>query len=477
MGKSDHCAAVGCRSRRSKTLGVKFHFLPADFTKRRIWLQRINRQDLVPTKNTCLCSKHFYENRKTAEQPLPVNFEHRVYPLCRKAPRKRKKNSEAKGKKVKSKANPAGEIVAVLVDHEDEEAEEVDVAEEEDQTEIAVATDEAVPSLEEQVASLQQQLAGYQATTQRNSELEEAVAGAKAACGMHRIKDDEELKYYTGLSSIEVFRTILEYVESVLKKKKRLRGRPSHLKLADEFLLVLMRLRLGLQVQDLRYRFNLRDKGRVSKLIRKWIKLLVVAFKPLLLWPSKRQVSRNMPEAFRCVSEYRNVRIILDCAEFEMESPSSLSVNSMTYSDYKGRNTVKVLFGVTPDGYISFVSRAYPGSISDNAITVKSGVLDKLSPGDHIMADKGFTLSKSELTPRGLTLVVPPFRCGGAQFTAEEVDTTKKIANLRIVVENCIMRTRYCRFLRHRIPVSSVTVASDVVVISSVLANFRPSIR
>ena len=64
-----------------------------------------------------------------------------------------------------------------------------------------------------------------------------------------------------------------------------------------------------------------------------------------------------------------------------------------------------MLFGVTPDGYISFIYRAWPGSILDNAITVKSGILD-LEPGDCIMADKGFTLSNSELQPRGLELVV-----------------------------------------------------------------------
>ena len=290
------------------------------------------------------------------------------------------------------------------------------------------------------------------------------------------LESDDTVHYYTGLPSVKVFHSLLDLILPHLNQKVK-SGRPRQLQPADEFLLVLMRLRLGLQIEDLQHRFRLKAKSRASKIIKKWIPLLACAFKPLLVWPSRRRVLQCMPAAFKAQQTYKNVRIILDCAEFEMEAPSSLSLNTMTYSSYKGRNTVKVLFGVTPDGFVSFVSRAYPGSISDNSITIKSGILDMLSPGDDIMADKGFTLSNSELQPRGLRVVVPPFRCGAVQFSTQEVETTKVIANLRIVVENCIMRTRYCRFLRNRIPVSSVRTASDIVLICAVLANLRPPIR
>lgn len=256
--------------------------------------------------------------------------------------------------------------------------------------------------------------------------------------------DDSIVHYYTGLPSREVFDALVEHIESFITAcNSSNRGRRRHLSTANEFFLVLMRLRLALQVEDLRYRFQLPDKARVSKILKRWFPLLAKAFRPLLVWPSKKEVKRNLPTAFRENSTYCNVRLIIDCAEFEMETPSALSLNSMTYSDYKGRNMVKVLFGVTPDGYISFVSRAYPGSKSDNSITLKSGILDMLSPGDEIMADKGFTLSNVELQSKGLKLVVPPFRCAGGAFTSEEVEVTKEIANLRLVVENCIMRTRY----------------------------------
>lgn len=169
--------------------------------------------------------------------------------------------------------------------------------------------------------------------------------------------------------------------------------------------------------------------------------------------------------------------MILDCSEFEVERPSSLSLNAMLYSDYKGRPTVKVLFGVTPDGCITFVSRAFPGAISDNSIMQKSGVLDQLEKGDLIMADKGFTISNAVLQPLGLELVHPPFRIGQGQFTEVEVQQTKTIANLRIVVENAIGRVRYFRILNTRLPAGTVGFASDIAFVCVALTNYRPPLR
>ena len=114
-------------------------------------------------------------------------------------------------------------------------------------------------------------------------------------------------------------------------------------------------------------------------------------------WPSRKDVQKNMLASFKTSKRYCRVRVILDCAEFEVEAPSALSFNAMTYSDYKGRNTVKVLFGCTPDGYISFVLAAYPGSIADNTVTCRSGILSLLQPGDKFIADKGLMLSNTHL--------------------------------------------------------------------------------
>ena len=114
-----------------------------------------------------------------------------------------------------------------------------------------------------------------------------------------------------------------------------------------------------------------------------------------------------LPEMFGM--KYSNVIGIIDCSEFELQAPSSFSVQAMTYSDYKSRNTMKALFCIMPDACFSFVSQLYPGSKSDNDITIQSGILDRCQPGVALMADKDFAILQTELQRRGIDLVRPSF--------------------------------------------------------------------
>ena len=89
---------------------------------------------------------------------------------------------------------------------------------------------------------------------------------------------------------------------------------------------------------------------------------------------------------------FPNVVIVIDCTELEMEKPSALNSQSTCYSSYKSRTTMKVLVGITPSGVLSFISELFPGSTSDQEIVKQSNFLNILSPGDSVMADKGFNI-------------------------------------------------------------------------------------
>ena len=104
MGQNDHCCAVRCSTRRVKGKKIKF-LIPRKPTVRTIWLTRINRKDLVPSKDTCLCYKHFHNEEKSKDQPYSVYFSHKSYPLCRKAPEKRPLRKCPKSKPKKANAN------------------------------------------------------------------------------------------------------------------------------------------------------------------------------------------------------------------------------------------------------------------------------------------------------------------------------------------------------------------------------------
>jgi len=59
--------------------------------------------------------------------------------------------------------------------------------------------------------------------------------------------------------------------------------------------------------------------------------------------------------------------------------------------------------GISPNGAVTFVSSLFPGSTSDKIITLKSGLLDQLVPGDLILADRGF-LIRDIILPPGVSL-------------------------------------------------------------------------
>lgn len=83
---------------------------------------------------------------------------------------------------------------------------------------------------------------------------------------------------------------------------------------------------------------------------------------------------------------------------------------------------------------VAFLSKAYPGAISDKEITNLSGFLDIVPPYCSIMVDKGFKIDE-ECTVRKIQLIIPPGKRGHAQMSQKKVINTKGIARLSILVE------------------------------------------
>ena len=117
----------------------------------------------------------------------------------------------------------------------------------------------------------------------------------------------------------------------------------------EEFLLVLMRLKAGLFVQDLADRFGI-SISSVSRICITWINFLYYELKDLFPFPSQELVRKNMPKEF---AQYPTIRIILDCTELFIQRPSAMLAQSETWSDYKHHNTWKLLVGVTPNGQVT----------------------------------------------------------------------------------------------------------------------------
>lgn len=65
------------------------------------------------------------------------------------------------------------------------------------------------------------------------------------------------------------------------------------------------------------------------------------------------------------------------------------------------------------------------------------GILDKLLPGDVVLADRGFDISES-VGMMQAQLHIPAFTKGKSQLSATEVMNTRTIANVRIHGERVI---------------------------------------
>ncbi|KAK2142334.1 hypothetical protein LSH36_969g00025 [Paralvinella palmiformis] len=151
-----------------------------------------------------------------------------------------------------------------------------------------------------------------------------------------------------------------------------------------------------------------------------WINYLYVLLGSLPVWPRRQTVDSCMPTVFK--DRYAATRIILDCTELHMQRPSSLKLNTEFYSHYKSTTTLKGLVGIIPSVAVSLVSALHPGSVSDNAITRNSGILELLENGDQVMVNKGFKI-EGELAKAGATLVISPFLTATRpEFTKQEGD-------------------------------------------------------
>ena len=251
------------------------------------------------------------------------------------------------------------------------------------------------------------------------------------------VASDEKVRFYTGLPSFLVLHAVLDLISPYLTTHAK-----CSLNHFQKLILVLMRLRLNLSIQDLAYRFNV-SKSTVSRTFKTVIAIMYDRMHPLVMWPDRESLRYTMPMVFRRHFGLR-VAVIIDCFEVFCEKPSGYAPRAQTWSSYKLHNTVKFLIGITPQGTVSFLSRAWGGRASDKFITDHCSLLDKLLPGDLVLADRGFDIDTSV----GLMCAevkIPAFTKGRKQLSPREVESTRKLANVRIHVERVIglVRNKY----------------------------------
>lgn len=200
--------------------------------------------------------------------------------------------------------------------------------------------------------------------------------------------DDNTVKYYTGLANFVLFQTLLLTLTPYLPQ-----GRMKKLSPFQLVLLTLMRVRLDLPIQHLSHLFRV-HRTTVADAFHHTLGVMYAQLCPLVLWPSRECLLTSMPHQF-AESFGKNVAAIVDCFEVFIEKTSNVLARAQTFTQYKHAYTMKYLIVIMPQGVISFMSNGWGGRTSDKHITEQSGFLNKLLPGDIVLADRGFNIRES----------------------------------------------------------------------------------
>ena len=431
------CAVVGCSKRSDRDKGVSFYRIPTIrtgrgerelelSTKRRAgFLAAISRADL--TENSIdqarVCSRHFISGK-------PASLHEELHPDW--LPTQNLGHSKVSQKRV-AVCEERYERKRARTSNVQESATDTSVISEQKGPEdnllsvVEIQTEET----SESISKMQNELNTAYATIRTlKIEIDHLKPFTESSL---QSQSNDFIQHYTGLPNFKVVKTVFDFVV----------GEQSHggtkLTAFQEFMVALLKLRHNLSSQDLAYRFDV-HASTISRILLKWLTLMDIRLRPLIMWPERENLRKTTPECFRAGFGDK-VAVIIDCFEVFIERPSNLLARSCTWSNYKHHNTVKFLIGVTPQGVVSFISDAWGGRVSDKYLTEHCGMLNYLLPGDIVLADRGFDISDS-VGMQQAHLHIPAFTKGKTQLSALEVEQTRSIANVRIHVERVIGNVR-----------------------------------
>ncbi|XP_062395004.1 uncharacterized protein LOC134082955 [Sardina pilchardus] len=396
------CCVVGCTSNIKKNPGVKCTPLPwiNQAERRMLWLQAIKRE--APdgglwdpkTPHTYVCGKHFITGSHVKE-PLHPDYVPTIFPHRTVADSKQKINRYKNARKreqmsyIKRKVAKTTAVSPVPPTNEDEDAINDDF--------------EDVPN---EMPETRNCLSSY------------SVEG-----------DDGKCRQMTGLSWA-MFLSLFTFLNQFVTRRDYISLPPR-----DQLFITLIKLRQNPSFFFMSHVLKM-PQTTVRQIFIRWLDLLYGKISFLVHWPDRECFSMIPPEM---KAQFPRLTAIIDCFEIRTEYPSNLKARAKSYSNYKKWTTVKYLIACSPSGSIKFLSNGWGGRASDVHIVRQSGFLSSVyhSPGDQILADRGFTL-QDDFALLGVELLTPSFTKGRKQLPGREVEMSRRKSNIRIHIERVI---------------------------------------
>ena len=133
---------------------------------------------------------------------------------------------------------------------------------------------------------------------------------------------DDKTKFYTGIPSFSLLMHVLNLIAPHIKRNTQ-----NALCQFQEFLLVLIRLKLNSPLPDSAYQFNI-SVPTAHRIFDRWIHVMSVRFKFLIQWPEHEELQATMSMVFQR-NFGKKVAVIIDCFEIFIERPSGLIARDM----------------------------------------------------------------------------------------------------------------------------------------------------
>ena len=151
----------------------------------------------------------------------------------------------------------------------------------------------------------------------------------------------------------------------------------------DEFLLLLLRLRLGLREKVMADRFKI-SFSPTNNIIRNRLRGTADTLGKFVFVPNQVLNDTKHPH----FNPTKNLHSIIDATELYIETPEGHKNQCLTWSNHKHHNTMKILAAAAANSLIIFVSKAYSGLISDKTLTNRCNYLDRTDPCCQLITDK-----------------------------------------------------------------------------------------
>lgn len=281
------------------------------------------------------------------------------------------------------------------------------------------------------------------------------------------IKSNEQLTAWSGISNfkmLEVFEKAVKMVPYATFLERW------DISVRHLILLVCIKLKTDMSFRCISTLFDVTPKT-ASKYFRGFVPLLADVMRVAVPWQDGDLLKKDLPYHFR---QFQNVRAVLDCTEVQLQRSTCLHCRILTYSHYKGRETVKFLVSVTPGGVFNYVSQGFVGKASDKFIFNASGMITMFDEGDAIMVDKGFAIS-NELSQHRLEMIRPPL-LQGEQLSTEEAKQNASIARARVHVERAIQRLKNFNIFTNKFELNLVPFIDDLIIIAAGITNLSDPI-